>query len=49
MIDRRNSIAQLAAALTDDVNQFRLLAAHLSGETRNCEIKDMIIKIFKFR
>ena len=47
MIDRRYSIVPLPRALTDDLNQFRLLAAHLSGGTSNCEIKDMVINIFK--
>ena len=47
MIDRRYSIVPLPRRLTDDLNQFRLLAAHLSGGTSNCEIKDMVINIFK--
>ena len=41
MIDRRYSIVPLPRRLTDDLNQFRLLAAHLSGGTSNCEIKDI--------
>jgi len=35
------------SCMTDDLDQFRLLAAHLSGGTSNIEIKDMVINIVK--
>jgi 2-polyprenyl-3-methyl-5-hydroxy-6-metoxy-1,4-benzoquinol methylase len=33
--------------MADDLDQFRLLAAHLSGGTSNSEIKDMVTNIVK--
>jgi hypothetical protein len=33
--------------MADDLDQFRLLAAHLSGGTSNSEIKDVVINIVK--
>jgi 2-polyprenyl-3-methyl-5-hydroxy-6-metoxy-1,4-benzoquinol methylase len=35
------------SCMTDDLDQFRLLAAHLSGGTSNIEIKDMVINLVK--